>query len=146
MYDRVNSNRYGMKDEFISGVEEFVNKAMNRPQFLNEGGIRCPCVKYVYILLKTPNEVKHHLYKYGFLSNYYTWTDHGEKNQNMDLDGHSSSGGNAGGDNLGDEEQFDAMNEMVSDVFRPFVNVSNVNANMENETISEGEVPNEKAQ
>src|SRR4051812_18951546 len=105
MYDRVNSNRYGLKDEFVSGVEDFVNKAMNRPQFLDEGGIRCPCVKCVSILLKTPNVVKHHLYKYGFLPNYYTWIDHGEANQSVDIDGHSSSGGNAGRDNTGDEEQ-----------------------------------------
>ncbi|CAL5191314.1 unnamed protein product [Lathyrus oleraceus] len=35
---------------------------------------------------------------------------------------------------------------MISDVFRPFVNVSNVNANMETETVSESEIPNEKAQ
>ncbi|XP_058731844.1 uncharacterized protein LOC131603526 isoform X1 [Vicia villosa] len=146
MYDRVNSDRYGLKDGFVSGVEDFVNKAMNRPQFLNEGGIRCPCKKCGCILLKTPNEVKHHLYKYGFLPNYYTWIDHGEANQSVDIDGHSSSGGNVGQDNTGDEEQFDAMNEMVSDVFGPFVNAPNVNAGMENETVSEGEVPNEKAQ
>lgn len=35
---------------------------------------------------------------------------------------------------------------MVYDAIRPFVNVINVNANMENETDSEGEVPNEEAQ
>ncbi|KAK2397228.1 hypothetical protein QL285_058826 [Trifolium repens] len=38
------------------------------------------------------------------------------------------------------------MNEMINDAFRPFSNVLNVNANMENETPSDGEVPNEKAQ
>ena len=38
------------------------------------------------------------------------------------------------------------MNEMVYDTRRQFVNVPNGNANMENETISEGEVPNEEAQ
>ncbi|CAI8584721.1 unnamed protein product [Vicia faba] len=111
MYDRVNSDRYGLKDEFVNGVEDF-----------------------------TPNEVKHHLYKFGFLPNYYKWIDHGEEIQNVDLDGHSSNGGNAGGDNTGDEEQFDTMNEMVSDVFRPFVNVPNVNIDMENENVSESEV------
>ncbi|KAI5421225.1 hypothetical protein KIW84_044892 [Lathyrus oleraceus] len=38
------------------------------------------------------------------------------------------------------------MNEMVYDAIRKFVNVLNVNANMENETVSECEVPNEEAQ
>lgn len=69
--------------------------------------------------------------------------DHGEDNH---IDGHSSSDGNASGDNTGDEEQFDAMNEMVYDAIRSFFNVPNVNANMENETVSEGEIPNEEAQ
>lgn len=31
MYDRINTNMYGLKDEFVSGVENFVNKTMNRP-------------------------------------------------------------------------------------------------------------------
>lgn len=31
MYDRVNFNRYGLKDDFVSGVEDFVNKIMNIP-------------------------------------------------------------------------------------------------------------------
>lgn len=70
--------------------------------------------------MKTPNEVRHHLYIHGFLSNYYTLTDHGEENQNVDLDGHSSSGGAAGGDNSSDEEQFDVINEMIFDAIRPF--------------------------
>lgn len=103
---------------------------MNRPKNLNEGGTRFPCVKCVCIPLKTPSEVRHHLYKDDFLPNYYTWTDHGEKNQNVDLDGHSSSSGNAGGDNLGGEKQFDAVNEMAYDAIRQFVNVPNVNTNM----------------
>lgn len=129
MHARVNSNRYGLKDGFFNGVDDFVNKAMNQPQVLNKGRIRCR-VKCVCILLKTPSEIRHHLYTDVFLPNYYTWFDHGEENQ---IDGHSSSGENAGGDNL-------------SDAIRPFVNVPNVNANMENETVSEGEVPNEEAQ
>ncbi|CAI8587752.1 unnamed protein product [Vicia faba] len=40
MYDRVNSNRYGLEDGFVSGVEDFVIKAINRLDFLNDGGIR----------------------------------------------------------------------------------------------------------
>lgn len=43
-----------------------------------------------------------------------------------------SSGENAGGDNHGDKQQFHAIKEMVYDVIKTFVNVPNVNANMEN--------------
>ncbi|WJX18491.1 hypothetical protein P8452_08285 [Trifolium repens] len=126
------------------GVEEFVNKTMEQPQFLSHGVIRCPCVNCKCIDLKTPREVKHHLYKYGFLPNYYIWTEHGEEDQDVDLEdlgGHFS-----GGEDVGVEDQFEAMNEMLNDAFRPLSNVLNVNANMENETPSDGEVPNEKAQ
>lgn len=115
MYDEVNSNRYGLKDEFVSGVEDFVSRCMSWPKNLNEGGIRCPCVKCACIPLKMPSKIRHHLYKDGCLPNYYTQTNHREENQNVDFDAHSSSGGNAGEDNLGDEEQFDAINEMVYD-------------------------------
>ncbi|WJX83939.1 hypothetical protein P8452_66562 [Trifolium repens] len=132
MYDRVNSNRFGLKDSFLSGVGEFVNKAMEQAQFLNHGVIRCPCVNCKCIDLKTPREVKHHLYKYGFLPNYYIWTEHGEEDQDVDLGGHFS-----GGEDVGVEDQFEAMNEMINDAFRPFSNVLNVNANMENETPSD---------
>ncbi|WJX62809.1 hypothetical protein P8452_47766 [Trifolium repens] len=88
MYDKVNSNRFGLKDSFLSGVGEFVNKAMEQAQFLNHRVIRCPCVNCKCIDLKTPREVKHHLYKYGFLPNYYIWTEHGEEDQDVDLGGH----------------------------------------------------------
>jgi hypothetical protein len=112
MYDRVNSNRFGLKDSFLSGVEEFVNKAMEQPQFLNHGVIRCPCVNCKCIDLKTPREVKHHLYKYGFLPNYYIWTEHGEEDQDLDLGGHFS-----GGEDVGVEDQFETMNEMINDAW-----------------------------
>ncbi|KAI5418268.1 hypothetical protein KIW84_042772 [Lathyrus oleraceus] len=82
----------------------------NHEQTLDKGGIRCHCVKCVCIPLKKPSEVRiplkkpsevrNHLYKDGFLPNYYTWTTHGEENQ---TNGYSSSGGNVGGDNSGDE-------------------------------------------
>lgn len=75
--------------------------------------------------------------------NYYTWTDYGEENM---TEGHSSTDENVGGDNPSDEEQFDAMNEMVYHDIRPLFNVLNVNANMENETVSEVGVLNEEAQ
>lgn len=119
---------------------------MNQPLFLSKGWIRCPCVNFVSIGLKTPSKVRHYLYIYGFLPNYYTRIVHGEENQNVDLDGHSSSGGNGCGDILDDEEQFDAMNEMVYNAIRPFFFIPNGNSNMENETLSEVKVPNEKAQ
>ncbi|GAU48783.1 hypothetical protein TSUD_406260 [Trifolium subterraneum] len=118
MYDRVNPNRFGLKDSFLSGVAEFVNKAMEQPQYLNNGEIRCPCVNCKCIDLKTASE-----------------------DQDVDIGGHSSSG-----EDVGDEDQFEAMNEMIYDAYRPFSNVPNAESDMENETHGETDVPIEKAQ
>jgi hypothetical protein len=81
MYDRVNPNRFGFKDSFLSGVGELVNKAMEQPQFLNHGEITCPCVNCKCIDLKMPSEVRHHLYQFGFMPNYYICTEHGKEDQ-----------------------------------------------------------------
>lgn len=48
-------------------------------QFKNEGTIRCPCVICDCRNIKTPNEVRDHLYKKGFRTNYFYWTSHGEE-------------------------------------------------------------------
>src|SRR4051812_42168143 len=114
MYNAVNPDRYGLKDNFISGVDEFVEMAMARPNFLAEGGIRFPCANCKCIDLMTPRDVKYHLYKNGFQPNYYVWTEHGEVNPNSKLSGHSRS------ENVDYEDQLAAMNHMVHDVIRPF--------------------------
>lgn len=128
MYDAVNIHRPGLKDNFIAGVAEFVEKAMAEPCFLAEGSIRCPCVKCKCIDLATPREVNLHLYRDGFMPNYYVWTKHGEVNPDANLGSHSSSGGNAV-----DEDQLAAINQMIHD------------ANSGNEAFREDEEPNSEA-
>ena len=65
---------------FISGVEEFVQFALSRPEGSDGNHIRCPCKKkkcqnknFVEV-----NKAKFHLYKYGFVPNYRVWYLHGE--------------------------------------------------------------------
>lgn len=91
MYNRVNANRYGLKDEFVRGVKKFVKRAIRRPDYLSEGGIRCPCVKCECIKLTTPPMVRYHLYKHGFKPNYLIWTDHGEVRPNIHTGGDSNN-------------------------------------------------------
>jgi hypothetical protein len=50
MYDRVNPNRFGFKDSFLSGVGELVNKVMEQPQFLNHGDKMSLCKLQVHRL------------------------------------------------------------------------------------------------
>jgi hypothetical protein len=124
MYDAVNLDRHGLKDNFVIGVDEFVKKAMTHPNFIVEGGIRCACVNCKCIDLATPREVKLHLYRVGFKPNYYVWTEHGEINPNENFRGHSSRGRH-----VSDEDQLDAMYQMVHDAIRPLTDVPHFNAN-----------------
>ena len=140
MYDGVNLDRHGLKDHFVSGVAEFVEKAMTHPNFLVEGGIRCPYVNCKCIDLVTPREVNLHLYRDGFMPNYYVWTEHGEVDLNTNLGGHSSSGGS-----VGDEDQFAVMNQMVHDAIWPSIDVPDSNSSTGNEAFREDEEPNSEA-
>ncbi|KAK2352694.1 hypothetical protein QL285_090412 [Trifolium repens] len=141
MYDAVNLYRHGLKDNFVTGVDEFVKKAMAHPNFLVEGGIRCPCVNCKCIDLATPREVKLHLYRVGIKPNYYVWTEHGEVNPNENFRGHSSRGRH-----VSDEDQLDAMYQMLHDAIRPLTDVPHFNANIGNEASMEDEEPNSEAQ
>ncbi|GAU24369.1 hypothetical protein TSUD_390780 [Trifolium subterraneum] len=63
VYDRLNPRRGGLKPAFISGVKEFVRKAKRRPQFVSDGGIRCPCDNCTCRRIQSVCRVKLHLYK-----------------------------------------------------------------------------------
>jgi hypothetical protein len=90
--------------------------------------------------LSTEVNVRLHLYKYGFQPNYWIWTEHGEVKPNVNTGGSSNSIGHVHHDN-----QFDEMNQMVYDAFRPYGDVPDINANMINETSVEDEFPNDDA-
>lgn len=47
MYNRVLPNRDGLENTFYEGVESFISHACGLVQFINEGTIRCPCMKCV---------------------------------------------------------------------------------------------------
>lgn len=85
MYDRCYSGRRGLKESFIIGVEEFVQKARQYKYYELDGGIRCPCLKCDCTRILKDEVVKVHLYKQGFKPNYWIWTDHGENMQDDDL-------------------------------------------------------------
>ncbi|XP_070005252.1 uncharacterized protein [Nicotiana sylvestris] len=51
---------------------------MSLPPYQSEGVIRCPCVKCDCMKFKKLEEVKLHLYRKGFIENYFVWTNHEE--------------------------------------------------------------------
>jgi hypothetical protein len=93
VYDRFKPHRVGLKPAFISGVKEFVSKSKSRPQFVSDGGIRCPCDKCTCRCIQSASTVIVHLYKYGFQPNYLYWTDHGEEIPRIDPKNVPSSSG-----------------------------------------------------
>ncbi|XP_075091894.1 uncharacterized protein LOC107830110 [Nicotiana tabacum] len=117
MYNRTYPNRSGLREEFIEGVAEFMAKAKILHEFLSEGMIRCPCVKCKGAKLLQPDVVKIHLYKKGFMKNYYVKTIHGEDVASvgdLDFQNFFSSEGSPLAENNFENSR---SNEMVRDAF-----------------------------
>ncbi|KAK4342276.1 hypothetical protein RND71_038092 [Anisodus tanguticus] len=71
MYDRKR-----IREEFVQGVDGFIDYAMSLYPFLTDGVIRCLCLKCKCPNFEKPEDVKLHLYKKGFEDDYYVWTAH----------------------------------------------------------------------
>ena len=78
MYDRVHSSRGGIKPEFYAGVEQFIRVACQTVQFMNEQKVRCPCTRCKCRKYFDMDTIRYHLYKDGFMADYWVWTMHGE--------------------------------------------------------------------
>ncbi|XP_060189787.1 uncharacterized protein LOC132618798 [Lycium barbarum] len=116
MYNMNNSNRVGVHDEFVEGVDGFIKHAMTLYPFQNEGVIRCPCSHCRCMKYLKPEAVRVHLYSRGFKQKYYVWTDHGE------TDGVNGIFYNmvVGESSVSQEYshvQYDRVNDMVNDAF-----------------------------
>ncbi|XP_012841495.1 PREDICTED: uncharacterized protein LOC105961778 [Erythranthe guttata] len=79
MYNRLVKSRKGLTDEFIRGVGEFISFALSQDTFVSNGKIRCPCSRCDNLGFLGIEDVKTHLYKYGFIHDYYQWVSHGEE-------------------------------------------------------------------
>ncbi|CAL5196102.1 unnamed protein product [Lathyrus oleraceus] len=137
MYDRVYFNRHGLKEEFVFGVKDFVKGILKQPIYKSEGGIRCPCIKCKCLKIRTLNDVRLHLYRDGFQPDYWIWNQHGEVDINVD-----TSNGSHSSEHVRHDDHFEAMNQMVYAVFRPYGGFSHVNDNKEHEEFTEDEFPN----
>ena len=67
----------GYTNEFLNGVEEFVAFACQQAH-LAKGKIRSPYSKCTNINYIMCDKVRVHVYKRGFVANYWYWTCHGE--------------------------------------------------------------------
>ncbi|XP_070012954.1 uncharacterized protein [Nicotiana sylvestris] len=78
MYNRNYPNRRGLQEDFVEGVDDFIRHAMSLPPYQSKGVIRFPCVRCDCMKLEKSEKVKLHLYRKGFIENYFVWTNHGE--------------------------------------------------------------------
>jgi len=64
-----------VKESFVIGVEEFIQKARQYKYYELDGGIRCPCLKCDSTRILKDEIVKVNLYKKGSKPNYWIWAD-----------------------------------------------------------------------
>ncbi|KAJ4718934.1 Transposon protein, putative, CACTA, En/Spm sub-class [Melia azedarach] len=64
--------------EYDDGVTKFIEFAVKLSE--NSALLRCPCSKCRNLSFLSPNDVKYHLFRYGFDKTYKIWIWHGEKN------------------------------------------------------------------
>ncbi|KAL9675020.1 hypothetical protein QQ045_003219 [Rhodiola kirilowii] len=78
MYNmRVPGESYN-NDDFMAGVRTFIETAISRGQLSENNFLRCACSKCKNKKFLPYFLVEEHLYKFGFLPNYFNWTLHGE--------------------------------------------------------------------
>nr|GMD78557.1 uncharacterized protein LOC109168299 [Ipomoea batatas] len=128
----MSSNRYWMytrirngllTEEFLAGLETFIQFATSQPSWMDGEKIKCPCnqrkcqnTKF----LDVPT-VKFHLAKYGFVSDYYVWRFHGEANLRVDVDQDVGAPSQ-----IASEEASNAYHTMVMDAAGPEFNVDEI--------------------
>ncbi|CAK8535758.1 unnamed protein product [Lathyrus sativus] len=140
MYNRAYSDRHRLKEEFVRGVKKIVKRALKQPICKSEGGITCMCMNYKCRKISTETNVRLHLYRDGFQPDYWIWTQHEEVELNVDTGGGSNSSKHGR-----QADQFEAMYQIVYDVFRPHAGFSQANDNMEQDEFLKDEFPNEEA-
>ncbi|XP_057997364.1 uncharacterized protein LOC131176329 [Hevea brasiliensis] len=78
MYNRLVPSRKGVTTEFINGVRGFIEFALMQHNFVSNGSIWCPCSRCENSGFLATNIITAHLYKFGFMPNYYHWVSHGK--------------------------------------------------------------------
>lgn len=129
MYKRFDEATGNFSPEFIAGVDnQFVPFANSQPLAQSNGGkFHCPCSVCKNEKFMLGSRVWKHLYKNGFMADYYVWYMHGEEldfslgtSKNVDT---TWASGSVPVGNVVEERYVD----MVNDAFRENVNLDNYN-------------------
>jgi len=131
-----------LKQRFMDGVSEFVSTTMNQPSYIEDGGIRCPCVRCICQKILKPSHVRAYLLQYGFQPNYHVWVYHGEDRPTDDSIVYASTSY----ENMNYGANFGSITEMVYNAYMQVVDITTHYKNVQSEEMNRGEPPNAEAQ
>jgi len=114
-YYRMFNGRSGLKPTFVAGVEEFLERAYQQESYVNERQLKCSCNKCKCTTIYNVQTIKLHLYKHGFMPDYFIWIDHKEAIENIShhvddaLDSHIY---------VTEGQKFNSLHDMLCDALR----------------------------
>nr|CAM59133.1 putative transposase [Antirrhinum majus] len=111
MYDRLDHNQ-NLTSHFEEGVSRFLEFAFSQTQLLNRGQAKCPCIRCCNSKNGKWENIQEHLYKWGFVPQYYVWFAHGEDDMSYEPPTTYFGESSSHHDNVGGRYR-----EMVEDVF-----------------------------
>ena len=124
MYDRMYETRGGIKPAFYNGIEEFLLKASEMPEYRSNGKVRCLCAKCNCRFFYDFESIRLHLCRKGFMEDYLIWTYHGEVDnrdeQNLDENTNYNFVGSSSGVDVNfnlNEDNVGRYTEMVHDAY-----------------------------
>ena len=84
MYDRLDG-RGAINSSFVIGVDKFIQFACLQQNCMSGNKVRCLCKTCHNFMFMDVETIKHHLYKSGFVDNYFIWKHQGERNMIGDI-------------------------------------------------------------
>ncbi|KAF3536673.1 hypothetical protein F2Q69_00021239 [Brassica cretica] len=79
MDQRIDPESNQVSEIFLGGVDAFIQFACNQEDYKERETLLCLCARCKNVKQREARVVARHLFLYGFKGNYYFWTSHGEK-------------------------------------------------------------------
>ncbi|KAH6778240.1 hypothetical protein C2S51_009552 [Perilla frutescens var. frutescens] len=106
-----------VNEEFLRGLNSFIEFACSQPKFMSGDQIRCPCRKLCKNkAFKDVKTVQAHLLRHGFKFNYEVWTCHGERSAFVEDDA----------PDIGSSSAPNQYHNMVFDAVGPSLNIDDM--------------------
>ncbi|KAK1400605.1 hypothetical protein POM88_000210 [Heracleum sosnowskyi] len=109
---RRHDGKGGISEEYVRGVNSFVEFVQPEKKKHPEGLLKCPCKKCKNQAFMTEDELKWHLLQFGIIEAYITWDLHGEKSN---WNAHYTLGTSSNRNTNEDNDEYDVF-EMLRDV------------------------------